>query len=308
MGNIQAPATVKGVIFDIKRFALHDGPGIRTTVFLKGCPLACRWCHNPESISPRPEIALYAERCIACGNCRAVCPRLEGRQGLAPDVIIGGLCDECGLCVPTCYAGAVEMAGTTATVDEVVAEVLKDGPFYETSGGGATLSGGEPTMQFAFCRSLLAAMKDAGLHTALDTCGYIQWERLQELLPLVDLFLYDIKVVSRAKHERWTGRDNRLILDNLKRLSQAGASIQIRFPAVPGVNSARRDLEQLARLVTALQPPPEVALLPYHLLGSNKYERFRKPFPLAGKRGPGEARLERIRSSLRALGVTVVDS
>ena len=308
MAAPQAPVATTGMIFDIKRFAVHDGPGIRTTVFFKGCPMACKWCHNPESISRGKQIALYAERCIACGNCRSVCPKLADREGLAPNIILEGLCDECGLCVATCYAGAVELAGRTVTVDEVVEEVVKDRPFYETSGGGATLSGGEPTAQFEFCVALLAALKDAGLHTALDTCGYLSSDRIETLLPLVDLFLYDLKVISRARHLRWTGADNRICLENLSRLSAAGATLQVRFPAVRGINSSGRELEQLARVVLSLEPAPEVALLPYHRLAASKYKRFRMPFSLEAKREFSQAELDRIRSTLGALGVKVVDA
>ncbi len=304
----ETPAAVSGVIFDIKRFAIHDGPGIRTTVFFKGCPLSCKWCHNPESISLKSEIALYPERCIACGNCREICPELVDREGFAPDIIIEGLCNQCGKCVDTCYAGAVEFAGRAVTVGEVVEEVLKDRPFYETSDGGVTLSGGESTMQFEFCRALLTELKATGVHTALDTSGYVPWGKLKDLVPLVDLFLYDLKVISRAKHIRWTGVDNRLIINNLKNLSQSGAAIQIRFPAVRGINSSKRDLEQLATLVRSLDPRPEVALLPYHRLAASKYERFRKPFAMKDKREFTRTELEHIRSTLRDLGVTVVDS
>ncbi len=307
-GNVGELTAVSGIIFDIKRFAIHDGPGIRTTVFLKGCPLACKWCHNPESIDPRPEIALYPERCIACGNCREVCPKLAGRTGLAPNIILEGLCDQCGRCVDTCYAGAVELAGRTVTVGEIVEEVLKDRTFYETSGGGVTLSGGEPTMQFGFCRALLTELKAAGLHTALDTSGYVPWERLKELIPLVDLFLYDLKVISPTKHVRWTGVDNRIILSNLRRLSQAGSAIQVRFPVIRGVNSSKRDLEQLAAVVRSLEPTPEVAMLPYHHFAVSKYKRFRKPFAMEGKREFTPAELNAIRSTLRELGIRVVDS
>jgi len=297
-----------GTVFDIKHFAVHDGPGIRTTVFLKGCPLACKWCHNPEAIRPGPQIALYADRCIECGNCRVVCPGLDGREGFAPDVILQGRCNECGQCVATCYAKAVELSGKTVTVDEVVEDVLTDRTFYETSGGGVTLSGGEPTMQFEFCLRLLESLKSARLHTALDTCGCISWDKMKILLPLVDLFLYDLKLISPVKHRRWTGVDNRLILANLRRLSRAGAPIQVRFPAVSGINSSTRDLKQLAAVVASLQPCPEVALLPYNDFAAAKYKAFRIPFALAGKRTFSQARLDRMRSTLTGLGLTIADS
>ena len=265
------PAGDTGVIFDIKRYAVHDGPGIRSTVFLKGCPLRCFWCHNPESQTPRPVLMQYPRQCVGCGRCLEVCPRGALSRDEEQVVVDRALCQACGTCAGVCYAQSLVLLGREATVEEVLAEVLKDQPFYETSGGGMTLSGGEPMAQAEFTTALLAAAREAGLHTALDTSGFAPWERYQAALPHLDLVLYDLKCADPMAHRVATGVDNALILENLRRLAEAGVEILVRVPVVPGFNAAPEQMAALARLVAALPRPVPMELLPYHRLGESKH-------------------------------------
>ncbi|NLO74717.1 MAG: glycyl-radical enzyme activating protein [candidate division WS1 bacterium] len=260
-----------GTIFDIKRFAIHDGPGIRTTVFLKGCPLRCFWCHNPESQSPSPVLMQYPSQCIGCGRCLEVCPNGALSQGEEQIIIDRSRCQVCGRCGAVCYAQALVLLGRQVTVEEVIAEVLKDRAFYQTSGGGMTLSGGEPMAQLAFATALLQAAKGEGLHNVLDTCGFARWELYEAVLPHLDLVLYDLKAGESSAHKIATGVDNALILENLQRLSETGVEILVRVPVVPGLNATPEGIAALARLVAALPRPVPMELLAYHRLGESKH-------------------------------------
>lgn len=238
------------LVFDIEKFAVHDGPGIRTVVFIKGCPLHCLWCHNPESQSFEPELLFRAEKCAACGKCAAVCPErchtvTDGKHTFAREK-----CRHCGLCAEHCPLEALHPAGKIKSVDEVMAEVMKDEVFYRDSGGGITLSGGEPLANFAFSSGLLQAAKAAGIHTAVETCGFAPGDRIRELLPLVDLWLWDVKTIPE-KHEKLTGVPAEPILDNLQRVDQSGAAIILRCPLVPGVNDSEPELHHIAMLANA---------------------------------------------------------
>jgi len=262
-----------GRIFDIQRFSIHDGPGIRTTVFLKGCPLRCLWCHNPEGISPQPELSFVPDRCVACGACVRACPEGAHRMADGHHVLKRELCRHCGACVEQCPAGALEMAGREASVSEVLSEAVRDRPFYETSGGGVTLSGGEPTMQPEFCLALLRAARAEGLHTCVDTCGYCEWSRLEQMLPLVDLWLFDFKESDTQRHRDYTGVPNGRILENLRRLCASGARLVLRCPIIPGLNDRDDHFEAIRRLAAELGLS-RVELLPYHGFGDGKVERF----------------------------------
>ena len=265
---------VRGIIFDIKRFAIHDGPGIRTTVFCKGCPLNCAWCHNPESIGPKPEISFMPDRCIGCGHCLDACAQGAHRMNGSQRVYDRDRCIVCGTCAETCYAEALELVGREVTVGEVVDEVIRDRPFYETSGGGMTVSGGEPVAQFDFTHALLAEAKGQGLHTCLDTSGLTSWDRLAALRELVDLFLYDVKDTDPERHERFTGVKLAPILSNLRQLDEAGAQIILRCPMIPEVNTDDGHLVRIAELATSLAGLVHVNLLPYHRLGVSKDARM----------------------------------
>ncbi|MBQ8509655.1 MAG: glycyl-radical enzyme activating protein [Clostridia bacterium] len=260
-----------GIVTDFKRFAVHDGDGIRTTVFLKGCPLKCVWCHNPESIGRTPELAFYREKCAHCGECVKVCPSgahtiEDGRHRFHREK-----CTACGKCENACLAGALKLCGREMSIAEVIKVVAEDKMFYETSNGGMTLSGGEPTLQPGFTLSLLKAAKAEGINTALDTCGLTTREIYEELLPFVDTFLYDIKHITDGGHIRCTGHGNERILENLRFLSDAGARIEIRTPLVPGFNDDSETLHGIGRLLSGVNIT-RAKLLPYHSYASSKYD------------------------------------
>ena len=257
------------LIFNLEKFAVHDGPGIRTVVFIKGCPLHCLWCHNPESQSRNPEILFHHGSCIQCGICDAVCPESCHTVSKAEHRFDRSRCTACGLCTEHCPAEALHLVGRRMSVDEVMSEVMKDQVFYRNSGGGITLSGGEPLVHFAFISILLKAAKDAGIHTAVETSGFAPWQHIQELLPQVDLWLWDVKTVPE-KHEKLTGVPAKPILENLKQLDLSGASIILRCPLVPGVNDSDAELKHIAALANAHQHVLQIDLEPYHPMGENK--------------------------------------
>jgi len=293
-----------GIIFDIKHFAVHDGPGIRTTVFLKGCPLRCLWCHSPESQSPRPEIAYYPNLCIHCEACIEACP--NGAQTLCTPKILRERCTGTGRCVEECYAGALVMYGETATVSEVLEEVGKDAVLYETSGGGVTLSGGEPVSQPGFTSALLSALKAEGYHTALDTSGEVPWEAMERVLVDVDLVLYDLKHMDPGIHEELTGAPNERILSNLKKISALEKELVVRVPIIPGHNDSYDNLNRMGELLESLKGIEAVELLPYHNLGVPKYIALGREYPLHGLETPEPESLKVLAEVLEGRGMRVV--
>lgn len=271
---------MQGTIFNIQKFCVNDGPGIRTTVFCKGCPLDCLWCHNPESKSVEREVLFDGAKCLGCGQCAAVCPagcHELTRQGHRYH---RDACTRCGACTEGCYAGALEPVGRTVSVEEVLDEVRKDEAFYRNSGGGLTLSGGEPMAQFAFIDALLAGAKAQGLHTCMETCGFAPPAHYREIAPLVDLFLFDYKLTDSEAHRRYTGVPNEPILENLRLLDRLGAAIILRCPIIPTVNDTPDHFAGIAQVVNALEHVTEIQIEPYHPLGSGKAAQLGKPYPL----------------------------
>lgn len=298
----------EGLVFNIARFSLHDGPGIRTTVFLKGCPLACAWCHNPEGIGARAEIFFRPENCLACGRCVSVCPRTgrepkmeQGQTKPRTAPFPDEACPPgCVLCAEACPQSARETIGTLWDAEKLLGEVLADRAFYKATGGGVTLSGGEPLAQAGFALEFLAACGRAGLHRAVETSGFAPEDVLAEIAGETDLFLFDIKFLDAAAHRRWTGVGNELILRNLEAAARAGRAVRIRRPLIAGVNDGEAEMSALAAL--AVELGLGVDLLPYHEYAEDKYRKRRKSYTLAGMKPPDEARLARCVDILRGAG------
>jgi len=280
-------AEAAGLVFDILRFCLHDGPGIRTTVFLKGCPLSCWWCHNPEGQASQPDLFYYEARCRQCGTCVVVCPHAETAQ-LGGVIRPTPLCERCGACVQVCVAGAREILGREMSVSEVMREVERDLIVYEESGGGVTLSGGEPLLQAGFTAALLAACRDRGIHSVLETCGMAPREVVLAAAHQVDLVLYDLKVLDPLKHRQYTGASNQTILGNLEALAATGRPLIVRLPVIPGVNDGESDLRDYVRFLGPLGLR-RIDLLPYHRMGIDKYRRLDRPYRLGEAATPTAA-------------------
>lgn len=291
------------MIFNIMRFATHDGPGIRTTVFLKGCPLSCWWCHNPESQSFRPERLYFEERCRGCLDCALTCPR-HAIQQLAGAVSTSAACTACGACTRVCMAGARQIAGRRYALAELLVEIEKDLVFFDDSGGGLTLSGGEPAAQPVFSAAILQACRERGIRTAIETCGFAQAETFRSVALLADLVMFDLKLVDPEKHLRYTGVSNQPIRTNLEDLLAHRRPTILRIPLVPGVNDADEDLADFAAYLAPLRPPA-VELLPYHRIGAGKYRRLGREYKLPAAPEPSAADLERFRGALERAGLNV---
>ncbi len=271
-------------IFDVARNAYVDGPGIRTTVFFKGCNLRCAWCHNPESQSAKTQMLFYRNKCTGCGKCKEKCPNaLES-------------CDFCGKCTLYCPHDAREICGKEYTVEEILREVEKDKIFYENSGGGVTFSGGECMLQIDFLAEILKVCKENGMHTAVDTAGHVPFERFERILPYTDLFLYDIKCIDSEKHQKYTGARNDLILENLKGLLATGKPIGVRIPIIPSFNDTEEEMQRIKAFLETGQPPQKIELLPYHALGEHKYAALGKEVHTFSV--PSEDLMKRLRQSL----------
>lgn len=292
-----------GLVFNIAHFSIQDGPGIRTTVFFKGCPLRCWWCHNPESQSPRPEVIYFRERCRLCGECVDACP--EDALSLGEEVFVDETkCKRCGTCVDTCLADARSVAGKQMTVAEVLAKAERDRVFYDESGGGVTLSGGEPLMQPEFAEKLLIALKERGIHTAVDTCGYVSTVVLTRIAHFVDLFLFDIKVIDCDRHVVLTGVRNELILKNLAFLASQHGNVVVRVPVIPGFTNDGANLSAICALTQA-HGIKRVDLLPYHNIAKDKYQRLGMEYRLADVVPPTPERMHEIADELSRTGVEV---
>ena len=296
---------MEGFIFDIKHFAVHDGPGIRTTVFFKSCPLKCVWCHNPESISHKKQLGYLAHKCVGCGKCADVCP--TGAHTLDTEHrhhFDRQKCIACGKCTTVCHAKALSLYGRYMDADTIITELLEDADFYECSGGGVTLSGGECLMQADFCSELLAKLKERRIHTAVDTCGFVSRSALELVMPYTDLFLYDVKAFDEEAHIRCTGRPNSLILENLLYLTHSGNDVEIRIPCVPGMN-----LDQMAKIgsfLNGLDHITGVRLLPYHNFAGTKYKSLDMENTLP-ERLPTDEEMERAKICIASFGLNILE-
>ena len=273
---------MKGNIFDIQRFCVHDGPGIRTTVFFKGCPLRCIWCHNPESQKKEVSIALYQDKCTMCGACAAVCPSGAHILNNGKHTLDRSACVYCGKCTEACPRGAIEILGRTESVAGILKEVARDKIFYKNSGGGLTVSGGEPLMQGDFLIELLKAAKAEGIHTCIETCGFGSAETVREVAKYTDIFLFDIKETDDKRHKQLTGVPFSPIKENLMLLNQLGANIVLRCPLVPNVNTRDEHFEEIARIACEIKNLLEINVMAYHLLGNSKYDALDMPNKMVG--------------------------
>jgi pyruvate formate lyase activating enzyme len=296
---------VTGTITDIQHFSIHDGPGIRTTVFFKGCNQRCFWCHNPETLAAEPQLQLFLDRCIGCGVCFERCP--EGAH-----VVVDGartfnrtVCTACGTCVDTCYAQALVLVGEVKTVDAVVAVVLRDRPFYETSGGGVTLSGGEPLLQMDFAHGILARCRAEGIHTAIETAANVPWARIARILPVTDLVMMDVKVMDDARHREVVGVPNARILANARRLGQQAQSLIVRTPIIPGVNDDAASVAAIAEFVATLPNLAYYELLRFHGMAKNKYDSLEMDYRAAALEAPPEAQMEALTAVAQGFGIEV---
>lgn len=295
----------RGRVLDLKRLCVHDGPGLRTTVFMKGCPLQCRWCHNPESVSPTPEIGFTRRKCLGCGKCAEVCPTGAHVLRDGDHTFNREVCTACGQCVAACLPGALEIFGQERSADDVAAAVLEDRTFYATSGGGCTMSGGEPLWQAAFCAEVFTLLRAEGLQCAVDTSGAVDWEAFATVLPVTDLFLFDVKPTDDRRHQQHTGSPVAGILDDLRKLAGCGVPIEVRTPTIPGFNADEASFTGLAELPGGLSNLVGVRLLPYHLARS-KYETVGQPDTMPDVPLPDAPTLARLADLLRQRGLTVL--
>lgn len=287
-----------GIIFDIKRYAIHDGPGIRTTVFLKGCYLRCRWCHNPEGLDATPQVIYRPERCIGCAECIEVCPQGALTMTPAGIVIDNVLCLKDGICTENCPSEARELAGRKVSSDYVMDIIKKDIPFYEESGGGVTFSGGEPMLQPGFLLELLKACGRERIHRTVDTAGHVDTATLMRVAEETDLFLFDLKMMDAERHRQYTGSSNRLILNNLKCLSRNGAAITVRIPLIPGVNDDDQNIDLTGMFLRVLPEIQNVHILPYHDFQKDKYARFHTDYPAGDISLPSQEKLAAVKKRL----------
>ena len=310
---------ITGKTYDIQGFSVQDGPGVRTTVFLKGCPLRCPWCHSPESQKFNTELNWMSMRCLgieACGYCLGICPNECISRGSATTSITGEEivfpavdktnCDDCGACAKACKAQALYMCGDDKTIDEVMYRLTRDKPFFDTSGGGVTISGGECLSQPEFTLELLKRCKDAGIHTAVDTTGFVKWDVIAAVLPYTDLFLYDLKCMDSKLHKQVIGTPNELILDNAVRIADAGGKLWIRIPVMPMFNDSEEHFTLYGEFLKTIKDSVVIIqLLPYHKMGISKYDRLLTSESVFVTEPPSEELTEALKTQLEQYGFKV---
>jgi pyruvate formate lyase activating enzyme len=304
-----------GSVFNIQRFSIHDGPGIRTTVFLKGCSLSCFWCHNPEGRRVHPELQFFPEKCIACGACVAACPHMAHEFIAGVHVFHRDRCETSGACIATCYSQALQLSSETMSVDQVMVEISRDEAFYRSSGGGITLSGGEPGLNRPFSYEILRQCKSRNFHTAIETCGECPWESLEGLLPVTDLVMMDIKQFRPEKHREATGKSNERIVENARRLSLTNTPLVFRTPVVPTVNDSVEDIREIAAFLYELTKLRKTEsngqgaaalsyeLLPFHRLAADKYRSLGIEYKAAALQPPTKEQMQRLAEVARGCGI-----
>ena len=295
---------MRGNVFNIQRYSIHDGPGIRTTVFLKGCNMRCFWCHNPESIDPRPQIQFFPQKCIGCGKCYGMCPELAILSDAGRRVYLNDKCVRCGKCAENCYAEALVLTGKTMKADEIIAEIGKDRHFYQSSGGGVTFSGGEPLLQPDFLRELLIESKKQGYHTVVDTAGNVPWKIIEDMIPFVNLWLYDIKLYNSERHKSATGSDNALILENLGKLASR-TKAAVRIPVIPGVNGSVEETGDIAGFLSGLAEIQYIELLPLNHLSEGKYGSLNLDYKIRDYVPPSRAELDILYEIFESKGLRI---
>ena len=285
----------KANIFNIQHFSVHDGPGIRTIVFFKGCPLSCRWCSNPESQTIKSQLMVYPDKCVRCGFCSSICSVSSQRN----------LCLNCGRCTEKCYAEARKMVGKYMTLDEVTAVIEKDIEFYKQSGGGITFSGGEPMLWSDFIKKVGIRCKNLGINTVLETCGYVKWDNFRDIEKVIDLVYYDLKIYDDSKHKQLCGVSNRLIFENLSKISKIINTV-VRMPIIPGINDDEKEINAMADYIAdSVITVKEIHVLPYHNMGANKYDALGLAYTLEDVNTPDRNRMNRIKQIIESKGLVV---
>jgi pyruvate formate lyase activating enzyme len=305
MEMIREKKRVTGIVFEIERFAIHDGPGIRTLVFMKGCGLRCKWCSNPESQKGPLQLGYNVKKCLRCGRCVDACERDALFLEAGGVLIERSICTLCGNCSEVCTAQALVVFGKEMSPEEVLEEVLKDEIFYRKSKGGVTFSGGDPFEQKDFLVATAKLCKERYLHTAVETCGSVPWESIEETLPYIDLFLYDLKEMDPERHRRFTGVVNEVVLNNYKRLAETGKKIIARVPVIPGFNDRDDNFDMMIDFLNEHTPCIRVSLLPYHRLGKTKYDRLGMEYQLEGIEPPPESRMMELKKKFTQAGFKV---
>lgn len=295
---------MNGIITEIQHASVHDGPGLRSVVFLKGCQMRCFWCHNPETISASPQLFFDESKCMGCGRCLGFCEAHKLSNGRHR--IERAFCTSCFRCVETCFTGALSVCGRVVSVDEVMRDLAEDIPFYGESGGGVTVSGGEPLLQPEFCAELFQLLHREGVSCAVDTCGCVPWSAFETVLPVTDLFLYDLKEIDPETHRRATGVSNSRILENLRKLDATGKPIEIRMPIIPGINNSDAAITGAGRFLAGLAHLSGIRLLPYHSLAHDRYRAVDHPDTLPDVPSPAPAEMEHIAGILKSFHLNVI--